>query len=1022
MKISNFHIKRPVFTIVTMFLVLILGAVSLTRIPLKLIPDINPPFGVVVSTYPGAGPEEVLEKVTLPLESSLSTLPGLKNIYSTSQEGSNFILLEFNWETDIDVIQTDVLERIRQTPIPDDANEPRFLKFDPTQLPIIELSLSGEADEEALRKLTEDLEAELSRVEGVANVGITGSFVNEVVVSLEQDQLENFGLSQSDIVNVIAANNISLPGEPVITGVKQLTTRVISTIDSIETLENLIVGVNPLTGEQIKIKDVSDVEIKKQDEGIITRANENPAVLLSVLQKSDANTQKVSEEFKQVLDDLLKEEKYSSIEANVLFDQGDYIELAIGNIFDALLLGAVLAMIVLFLFLRGIKSPIIIGIAIPYSVIVTFVLLYLADFTLNILTLGGLALGVGMLVDNSIVVIENIYRHISMGKDPKQAAKDGTKQVGVAITASTLTTIAVFVPVIFVSGIVGDIMKEFSLTIAFSLLASLFVAITVVPMFAAHMLKTPKTNIEEKRQNSPFYKGLERTVKWCLHHRLVIIGLTLLLVAGSIWGLSRVGAEFLPATDEGFFSINLTLENGTSLEETERVMTALEKELKDEDIVDVYFSVIGVSQMQVTGGGTSGNQGRIFVKLIPLDERSISVFEFAENKLEDMEEIATSMNESAELSLNMHSTTGIDPNLLSFNVVDINKNRLTEAVEKITDALEDLEGVTEVSSDLSNSVEEVVISVDREKALAHGFLPAQVAMLVNDITRGSIATTIMDEEGNIMSVKVEYDEEVTKNLERLKTLLLRKMDGTYVELGDITKIETGSSPVEISRLNQEHVVHVNVQYSSNLTLREITERVEEALEPLDLPAETDIRYDGAQEMMESSLRDLGLAFILAVILVYIVMAAQFESFKYPFVVMFTVPLMIIGVSGGMVVTNTPISVMAMIGIIVLAGIVVNNAIVIVDYINQLKQDGYRSYDAIVQAVKDRLRPVLMTALTTILGLIPLAIGIGEGGEINQPLGITVIGGLISSTFLTLIFIPVIYSLFDKETRRLKAQN
>ena len=579
------------------------------------------------------------------------------------------------------------------------------------------------------------------------------------------------------------------------------------------------------------------------------------------MQKSEANTTKVSQDFHQALERLLSQEKYKNLKADVIFDQGDYIVLAIDSITQSLILGAVFAMLVLFLFLRGIKSPIIIAVAIPYSVIVTFVLMYFADFTLNMMTLGGLALGVGMLVDNSIVVIENINRHLAMGKEPKKAASDGVKEIGAAIFASTMTTIAVFIPVVFISGLIGDLMVEFSVTIAFSLLSSLFVAVTVVPMLASKMLKTPQENLEEKRQNSPFYKGLERAVRWCLRHRLSVVSIVMVMLIIGVFGLRNVGTEFFPATDEGFFSIRIDLENGMALSETEKVVAAVEEELRGEEAVDVFVSLIGSTQNQSFQGGSSKNVAEMYIRMKPLDERDISVFELIEKKRDRIEQAAKAVNDTAEVNIFMHSSMGIEPNTLSFNVMDTNRERLETAVRRIEDALQKRKEVTEVSHDLSESVEEVQITIDKDKALSHGLLPGQIAMLVNDVTRGVTATTIMPEDGTFMDVRVEYDESVTRDAEKLKELLIRKNDGTYVELGEVASIEKGTSPVQVQRHNQHLVSSVSVKYSTNISLGEIVKIVEDEIEQLDLHEEIKTSYTGEQEMFESTIGDMLLALV-----------------------------------------------------------------------------------------------------------------------------------------------------------------
>lgn len=1020
MRLSRFSIRRPVFTFVSMVLVLILGAVSFLNIPIKLIPEINPPIGVVVTNYSGASPTEVVEKVSKPLEESLSTIEGLDAISSTSQEGASLVLLQFSWATSIDDVQDEIVSNMKSVPLPDEASEPRFMKFDPAQFPIIQLSLTSSDSQEELQQLAEELKEELTKTEGVASVNLSGLTTEEVKVSLDQEALKKYQLSQSDVVDLISANATSLPGSPIETDGLHLTTRVISTIDSVETLQNLSMGVNPTNGEQIKLKDLADVAISEKESETITRTNDEPSILINVLQQSDANTADVSEAFQKKLDEVLDEnEKYDSIEVDLLFDQGEYIKKAIGNMLNTLILGGTFAMIVLFLFLRNVKSPLIIGIAIPYSVIVTFVLMYFSDFTLNIMTLGGLALGIGMLVDNAIVVIENIYRHLSMGKDPKKAAYEGAKEMGPAIIASTFTTIAVFLPVVFITGIIGDLFTEFSLTIAFSLFASLFVALTVVPMLASIWLKKPRKNIEKERQESSFQKSLQRSIKWALRNRAAVITMALVLFGTSIFGFFKVGAVFLPATDEGYFAIDVTLENGTALSETTKVVESIEEVLRDQEDVDVYVSLIGSTQEEAFRGTANTNIAQIYVNMVPFEEREQSTFDFVDDIKKEVEKAAERANEQAEVSFNLQSSTGSEPNTLTFNVKDSDEKRLKESVDQIQEALRELDNVNEVTNDLAEKIEELQITVDREKAFNNGLTPIQVGMVVNNATRGIDAFQMTNEEdGELYMVNVAYKDDVTQDIESLKSLLIKKPNGEFVQLKDVATIERGEGPVEIVRIDKQPAVQFTLKYSNDTNLGAISQKVDEKIDELELPTETDISFGGDRELLESSMDDMVLAFVLAIVFIYLVMAAQFESFKYPFVIMFTVPLMIIGVGLTLFAFQTPISITVVIGLIVLAGIVVNNAIVIVDYINQLKRRGMKSYDAIVEAVKVRIRPVLMTAFTTILGLLPLAIGMGEGSEVNQPMGLTVIGGLISSTFLTLFVIPVIYSLFDKETRRL----
>ncbi|WP_332649618.1 efflux RND transporter permease subunit [Lysinibacillus sp. 54212] len=1011
MKISNFSIKRPVFTIVTMALVLILGAVSLFKIPITLIPDLNPPIGVVVTSYPGASPTEVNEKVTKPLEEVLATLPGIKKIQSTSQESANLIILEFDWSSDMDELQYEVLQRLDLIQLPEDAGKPSFLKFDPSQFPIIQLALQAESTDVDVRSIAEELEQELKRTEGVASVTVSGKIIEEIRIELDSKALEEQGLTQGDIVQLVQASNISLPGESVNTEQGQLlTTRILSTFTSPEEIADLTLTVNPLTGEALKLRDVAAVQRAEQEQQTITRVGENPAVLLSVLQESGANTAEVSDAFRVALDELLEKPQYSGVSALTLFDQGDYVKLAISNISSSLLFGGFFAMLVLFLFLRGLKSPIIVGIAIPYSVIVTFVLMYFADFSLNILTLGALALGIGMLVDNAIVVIENIERHIALGKTPKEAASIGAKEVGVAIIASTLTTVAVFVPVIFISGLIGKIFTEFALTISFSLFASLIVSLTVVPMLASKFLAKRNGDLVSQREKSVLYRNYRKGILWSLKHRAVVLGGTVLLFVASCVILIRTGTEFIPATDEGFVTISVDLPKGTSLTATEKVVAEIEARIKGEPEVDTLVSLIGGDQQSLSRGTSNENTAELYVRLLPLEERERSVFDFTEQVEDDVKEL---IGERAEVTFNLSTSSGSTPNQISFRATDTNEKRLHETVANIQTELQQQDEVVEVMTDLDYTVEEIQIEVDREKANAYGMLPAQIATTVNSMTRGLFTTQMIAEDNAVLAVYTGYGDEYKTSIDALKTMKLRTNSGVFVELQDVADVKVAEGQTAIRRSDQASAVAFFVKYKTTESLSSISSTIDKAIAKVDVPEETRIVFSGDRELFDSAKDDMILAILLSVILVYIVMAAQFESFRYPFIMLLSVPLMVIGVALSLTITNTLLGVTAIIGVLVLVGIVVNNGIVLVDYINQKKREGQATVEAIINGTQDRLRPILMTALTTILGLVPLALGIGEGTEMNQPMAIVVIGGLLTSTLLTLFVVPIIYSIVDK---------
>ncbi|MBD8031561.1 efflux RND transporter permease subunit [Solibacillus merdavium] len=1014
MNISRFSIKRPVFTIVSMIFVLILGVVSLFKIPITLIPDLNPPIGVVVTSYPGASPIEVNEKVTKPLEASLATLPGIKKVQSTSLESSNLIILEFNWSTNMDKVQTDILQRIDLVPLPEDAGRPSFLKFDPAQFPVIQLALAAENEEIDIRQIAESLEQELQRTDGVASVTVSGKIVEEIQIELDAQKLEQKNLTQTDVMQVIQASNISMPGAELSSEDNQLlTTRVVSLFNHPDEIANLVLSVNPLTGETLKIQDIATVERKEQETNTITRANDQSAVLISVLQESGANTASVSETFQKELDRLLNEPQYKGIEATILFDQGDYVRLAISNISSSLIFGGLFAMLVLLFFLSGIKSPLIIGIAIPYSVIVTFVLMYFADFSLNIMTLGALALGIGMLVDNAIVVIENIERHLELGESPIEAAINGTKEVALAITASTVTTIAVFVPVIFISGLIGKIFMEFALTISFSLIASLAVALTVVPMLASRFLRTKPANSVDKRQSKGLYRNYTKALKWVLKRRTLILSITVGLLALSSFAVYKTGTEFLPPTDEGFVSLSVKLPNSASVGKTEEIVSEIEEMARKYEEVDVVVSLIGGNQQSLSRGTSKQNEGEISIKLVELSERNRSIFDFVE---QFEKRVQQQIGERAEVSFSLSSSSGSTPNSLSFRVTDSNEQRLKETVTQIQQKLTNIDSIVEVTTDLDEVKEEIQVEVKRDEANQYGLLPSQIAQTVNMMTRGAFTTQIIADDSEVLGVYTGFGKAFREDVEALKKMKLRTNAGVFVELQEIATIEIQESQTAIRRSDQAAAIAIFVKYQTSESLSGISKKVDEAIQQIGIPSTMKIVFGGDRELFDSAKQDMILAIILAVILIYLVMGAQFESFKLPFVMMFSVPLMLIGVAASLYLTNTLLGVTAIIGILILVGIVVNNGIVLIDYINQKRQRGLNVTDAIIVGAQDRIRPILMTALTTILGLVPLALGIGEGTEMNQPMAIVVIGGLISSTILTLFIVPIIYSLIEKETK------
>ncbi|AXF56713.1 efflux RND transporter permease subunit [Salicibibacter kimchii] len=1016
MKISNFSIRKPKFTIVIMLLFLIIGIVSLTRLPLDLFPEVEAPVAAVATSYEGAGPEEVLNDVTEELEGELSATSGLEDMQSQSAEGSSIIIMEFSQDTSLDDVETDIVSTITQANLPDDAGQPSFIQFDPSMLPSIQLAVSANGDEVGdFQDDALDLRQELSRVDGVADINEAGSLTELYEVTLDQDELDDANVEQSDIVDMIQGHDVAVPGGVVEDEDRNITTRVLSELTDREDLEELVVSLDPETGDDITLDDVATISFTTEDEDAITRVNQDAAMQFSVMQESDANTTQVEQAFNDEMTELLQEEAYEDLSAVTLYSEGEFIQDAVNNVAVMLVSGGVLAMVVLFAFLRNLKTPLIIGISMPFSLIVTFALFYFADMSLNMLTLGGLALGVGMLLDNSIVVIENIYRHLSMRKSPKQAAYEGAKEVGTAITAATLTTIAVFLPVVFITGLVGDLFAPLALAVSFSILASLFVALTIVPMIASRVLRMPSENTEEERQqNSRLIGFVEKGAKWALRRRFVVVTLTLFFFVIGVYGLTTAGLEFMPDADEGSFMVEVEHDFGTQLDQTEETVAEIEEEIDDHPEIDHYMSTIGSSAME-EGLSEESHIAEIMVNMVPVNDRDMNSMEFSEMVESDLENIDT----DAEIDVNVMSQAAMgDPNTFVFSINDPDRERLGETADDLVDELEEETEINQVDTSLEDTAPELQVLINEDDAREEGLVPAQIAESVNAQTMGVTATTIQSNENSLYEVNVRGEDELTESVENFESLTIQNEDGESISLSDVADIEEGEEPATIERADGVSSVEFDVTYGSGYNLGDISPLVEDVVADYELNDEAEFVVGGDQEMLDDAFNSMVLAFVLGVTFVYLVMVAQFESFKYPFVIMFTVPFFVIGVMLALTITQTPVSIVALIGMLVLTGIVINNAIVLVDYTNQKKEKGMRAYDALVTSVRDRARPILIMAISTILAVTPLSLGIGEGAEIQQPMAVVVIGGLISSTFLTLFVIPVIYSFVDPEIRNM----
>lgn len=1048
MNLARTSIKRPVGVLMVMLIVILLGAVSLTELNLDLLPQITPPVAAVITTFRGASANEVCELVTERIEAAVVTTSGIKDLMSISQEGISIVVLTFDWNQDMTEARTDINQKIELVPLPEGASKPTVMKFDPTMLPVMEISITHtkETDLPELTILSEKtLKPRIEGIEGVASVDMLGGLTQQIQVQLDPAKLNALGLTQDAIAGIIAASNLNYPVGKVDKDGFLLDVRLEGKFKSIEDVEDLVVGYAPATlltsgvaglpnpapaGAQlpgavqqvpmvpVKLKDVALVEQAFTDITSIARINGKSSVLLSVKKEGSANTVSVAREVRDELDKLKAE--ISGFDAIISFDQAKFIEESIRSVANNLLLGAVLAIIVLILFLKDFRTTIVIAISIPFSVIATFMLMYFGSLTLNIMTLGGLTLGIGMLVDNSIVVIENIYRHLELGIEPKEAAAKGAGQVATAITASTLTTLVVFLPIVFVGGVSGIIFKELALTVTFSLLASLVVALTVVPMLAsvwftnkkkhgaavAHA-STGNTQPSSNGENQPgrYYKMVE----WTLHNRLLVIVLVVALVAVSAYMGSQIGTEFMPTADEGGFSITVTMPEGTPIEKMDKLVLEIEDILDKNPAIQMYTASIsagaGITTLLTSEGGTVATLTAVVTQETLDKKETIKVMEEVEREVDKI-------RDSAKISFTPQSTIALMAGGISGSVqLSVTGPDIAE-VSRINDAvvekIEQLDEVKEVTSTLTERKPQIHVIVNKEKAIVHGLTPAQIGTALSRAVSGQTVSRL-EQDGETFDIVVRYKKDALQTVEDLESLLLSGARGP-VPLSEIAEVIDGEGPITINRLNQRTSATIRAKYA-DLTLGEITAKIADTISDIDVPDGYSIDIGGMSELMEEGFDALKLALVLAIILVYMVMAASFESLATPFVILLTMPLGIVGVVIALYIAGYAFGITAFMGAIVLAGIIVNNGIVMVDFINQERAEGIPLGEAICGGASKRLRAVLMTSLTTILALIPMAIGLGEGGELVAPMALSIMGGLASGTLFTLFVVPVIYSIF-----------
>ncbi len=1021
MRISRFAVHRPIFTIMAVLIVLLLGTISLLRLPIDLMPDISYPTLSISCSYENAGPEEIEELITRPIEQAVSAVPGVEEVTSVSAEGQGTVRVTFAWGTDLDAAANDIRDRLDRVMnrLPEDADRPTLRKFDLASFPILILGASSNLDPVQTRRIMEDQVAyRLERVPGVAAVDIWGGLEREIHVNLDPAKINALAIPLDSIVSHILEGNVNIPAGNIEKGNFEITVRTPGEYTDLKQLQDTVIAVRG--GVPIQLKEIAYVEDSWQKITRIVRVDGAPGMRLSVNKQSGKNTVDVARAALAELERINRD--IPQIKIIPIIDTSNYIQRSISNVGSSAIYGGILAVVVLLLFLRNIRSTVVIATAIPVSIIATFALLYFGNFTLNIMTLGGLALGIGMLVDNAIVVLENIFRKRESGEMLQVAAIDGTEEVTAAVIASTLTTMVVFLPLVFMRGMSGVMFKQLSIVVSFSLFCSLVVALTLVPMLAARIIPAASDDAKSAgtfrakvfETSAQFFRNLEENYKKLLHlaldNRLFVVLVAALLLVACLLLIPYVGVELMPSTDEGEVRIDAEMQVGTRLNLLDEKIRVIEQ-IVNESVPEIQNTVTSVGGSRWRGAG--GHTGGMRIALKPQSQRKRSSEQIADDlrvKLSKIPGMIVRTRPGQGLFILRMGTSEGDRIEVEIRGHDLQMADML--AKQVKDLVESVEGVTDARISRESGSPEELILIDRQKAADMHLTVSRIANALQTILSGTNAGYYR-QAGDEYTILVKLRDAEKMDLRDILDLTITNSDGDPVVLRNVVNVGPRSGPVMIERKDQERMVSISADVSGR-DLGSVLSEIGAKLRTIPVPPDFSIGFGGDYEEQQKSFHELLLSCILALVLVYMVMACQYESLRDPFVVMFSVPLAAIGVILMLLITRTTFNIQSFIGCIMLEGVVVNNAILLVDHTNLLRRrDKMPLRDAIEEAGRRRLRPILMTALTTIIGLIPLALGLGEGGEAQAPMARAVIGGLLSSTLITLVFVPVVYSVFER---------
>lgn len=1023
MSIYKSAVKKPITTLMLFFAVIVFGWYSLSKLAVDLYPEIEFPAITVMTTYAGANASDIETNISKLVENTLNSVDDLKEITSTSRDNLSVVSLEFEYGTDLtEAVNNirDALSRIESV-LPENADEPLIFKFSSSMMPIMMFTITADQSYEGAKKILENkIINPLNRVNGIASASIVGSPVREISISVDPQKIESYNLTIEDIGNVLRAENINMPSGNIKMGNMNYPLRVEGELKESETFNNIVLG--NFNGQAIYLKDVAVVTDSIKDMTLYEKINGKLGLRLMISKQSGANTVKVAEDVNKMLEKL-KMNLPSDIEIDNLFDSSEFINSSISNLAKTLMYALIFVTIVVLFFLGRWRATFIIILTIPISLIVSFIYLYVSGNSINIISLSALSIAIGMVVDDAIVVLENISKHIDRGSTPREASVYATNEVWLAVIVTTLTVVAVFLPMTMIGGMTGIMFRQLGWIVTITVITSTITAITLTPMLSSKLLKLQKNTDKGSKFDKvilPLFEKLDnwygKTLEWSLHNKwLVSISAVIIFILSLIAG-KGLNSEFMPQSDQGRMQIVVELQSGKRLEKTIEVAKQIDGILEEISEIRVISTSAGsdeegsvMSIFQKTGT----NRINYYISLVNVKERSRSVWDIIEEVRLKLNEIPEIYNFDVKMSdMGISGTNTVDVSIFGHDL-----DETTRLANIIADSIKTLNGARNVQISRESSKPELKVELDREKMTAVGLNTAIVSSALYNCISGLTATKYR-ESGEEYNVMIRLDEEYRNSITDIENISLKTITGQTVKLGDIGEIKEYWSSPNIERKRRERVVKVSTT-PYEVAMGNLAQSIEKSIKNIDVSQDILIEVGGAYEDQQEGFADIAKLLLLSLILVYIVMASQFESFKMPFIIMFSIPFAFSGVIFALLITNTNLSMIAALGAVMLIGIVVKNAIVLVDYINLMRDRGLKLNEAIIVSGKSRLRPVLMTAFTTILGMLPLALSTGEGSEIWSPMGISVIGGLVFSTIITMVIVPVMYRFFTASGARNK---